>query len=86
MNEISFLQSQEAGKALPATVPEIYLGTVGSADSSGVEITLDGESEPMTKRYKALKTGQELSENTRVMVVKISGTYVVLGEISATSS
>lgn len=78
-----FLNSEEK---LPATVPEIFLGTVASANSSGVEITLDGESEPMQKRFKVLKTGQALSANARVMVVKISGTYVVLGEISVTAN
>ena len=71
---------------LQATVPEIYLGTVSSANSSGVKITLDGQSEAMTKRYKCLKTGRALSTNARVMIVKISGTYVVLGEIAATPS
>lgn len=67
-------------------MPEIFLGTVASTNSSGVEITLDGESEPMQKRFKVLKTGQALSANARVMVVKISGTYVVLGAISATAN
>lgn len=71
---------------LPATVPEIYLGTVSGSNSSGVLITLDGQSEAMEKRYKCLKTGRALSTNARVMIVKISGTYVVLGEIAATAN
>lgn len=66
---------------MPETVPEMFLATVAGVNSSGVLITLDGESEPMTKRYKQLKTGQTLSSGARVAVVKISGTFVVLGAI-----
>ena len=75
--------SEDGGKEiqLPETVPEMFLATVAGVNSSGVLITLDGESEPMTKRYKQIKTGQTLSSGARVAVVKISGTFVVLGAI-----
>ena len=74
---------EDGGKEiqLPETVPEMFLATVAGVNSSGVLITLDGESEPMTKRYKQIKTGQTLSSGARVAVVKISGTFVVLGAI-----
>lgn len=66
---------------LPETVPEMFLATVAGVNAEGVQITLDGESEPMTKRYKQIKTGQTLSSGARVAVLKISGTFVVLGAI-----
>lgn len=66
---------------LPETVPEVYLGTVESVSSAGVEITLDGQTEPMQKRYRQLLTGHTIATGARVMAVKISGSYVVLGEI-----
>ena len=65
---------------LPETVPEVYLGTVESVSSSGIEITLDGQTEPMQKKYRML-LGPELQTGARVMCIKISGTYVVLGAI-----
>ena len=73
-----FLASEQK---LPETVPEVYLGTVESVSSAGVEITLDDQTEPMQKRYRQLLTGHTISPGARVMAVKISGSYVVLGEI-----
>ena len=61
----------------------IYLGTVGSVNSSGVQITLDGQSEALTKRYKMLLTGRSLSQGERVLILKKSGTFVVLGAIAS---
>ena len=86
MDSFGLGQNESKPAKLPATVPEFYLGTVNTSDSSGAEITLDGQSEPMEKRYKCLKTGQALSADARVMIVKLSGTYVVLGEIAATAT
>lgn len=74
---------EDGGEAirLPETVPELFLATVAGVNSSGVLITLDGESAAMTKRYKQLKTGETLSVGNRVAVIKISGTFIVLGAI-----
>ena len=70
------------GTGLPATVPEIYLGTVNNWNiSTGVQITLDGQTDPMSKRYKQLLVSRPLPVGARVAIMKISGTYVVLGEI-----
>ena len=69
-----------------AAVPEIYLGTVDGANSSGVEITLDGQSSALSKRYKMLLTGRTLTEGERVLILKMSGTYVVLGAIASAAS
>lgn len=75
--------SEDGGKEiqLPETVPEMFLATVAGVNAEGVQITLDGESEPMTKRYKLLQTGQTPAAGARVAVLKISGTFVVLGAI-----
>lgn len=61
---------------------EFFLGTVNSVNNDGVEITLDGQSSPMTKHYKQMVTGYSLSANDRVVVMKNSGTYLVLGKIA----
>ncbi len=80
MDEI--IAGKEKNK-LPETVPEIFLGTVNNwSMANGVEITLDGQSAPMTKKYKQLLVSRPLPIGARVAVMKISGTYVVLGEIS----
>lgn len=63
---------------------EFFLGTVNSVNNDGVEITLDGQSTPMTKHYKQMVTGYSLSANDRVVVMKESGTYLVLGKIALT--
>lgn len=69
--------------ALPETVPEIYFGTVDSwTMADGVSITLDGQSDAMTKTYKQLLVSRPLPIGARVAVMKISGSYVVLGEIA----
>lgn len=81
--------AEDGGKAvkLPETVPEIFLGTVNSWNiSTGVQVTLDGESAPMSKRYKQMLMARPLPVGARVAVMKLSGTYVVLGEISLPKS
>ena len=79
MNE--FFQSEELDRALSSA--EFYLATVTWGDSSeGLQIKLDGDSSGSTKYYKILQTGREPpSVNDRVLVIKLSGTYVVLGKI-----
>ena len=59
---------------------EFFLATVTSYSSSGMKIRLDGQSEEMTKRYKLMYV-KPVPEGARVVVMKISGTYVVLGEV-----
>lgn len=60
--------------------PSFYLATVGSTNSSGVTLIFDGTSTATTKRYKRLASYSPTA-NDRVLAVKISGTYVVLGKI-----
>lgn len=55
-----------------------FLATVSSVTSRGVLIQLDGESAPMEKPYKRIYT---VRSGDRVLVVKMSGTYIVIGPL-----
>lgn len=59
---------------------KLLLATVANADSTGITLIFDGTDTPSTKRYKRA-TNQGLSAGTRVLVAKISGTYVILAPI-----
>lgn len=61
---------------------KFYLATVTAYSSSGVKIRLDGQSEAMTKRYKMLQVGRPVAIGERVIVMKMSGTYVVIGAVN----
>lgn len=62
---------------------EFFLGTVKAWNSAtGVQIQLDGQDSAMTKRFKQMLVCRPLKVGARVVVMKHSGTYVVLGEIS----
>lgn len=60
---------------------EFLLATVTSYLSTGIKIRLDGQTEEMAKRYKMLQVGKPLKAGDRVVVMKMSGTYVVLGAV-----
>ena len=57
------------------------LATVKSVASSGITIQLDGDDTPLGKRYKWISTGTSLSVNDRVLVLKNSGTYIIIGKL-----
>ena len=60
---------------------DLFIATVGNYSSSlGSTLILPGETEPTTKRYKRLGSGS-LTAGARVLVAKVSGTYVILGHI-----
>lgn len=62
---------------------EFFLGTVkGWNSATGVQIQLDGQDSPMTKRFKQMQMCRPLKAGSRVVVMKHSGTYIVLGEVS----
>lgn len=58
------------------------LATVGSVSAAGTTLILDGQTAATTKRYKRVVTGQTLAAGDRVLVARISGTFVVLGKIA----
>ena len=66
---------------------EFFLGTVKAwSNAAGVQVQLDGQDSPMTKRYKMMLMCRPLRVGSRVVVMKHSGTYIVLGEISNPNS
>lgn len=59
---------------------EFYLATViSSSSTAGTKIQLDGESAPMDKLYKRISA---VSAGNRVLVLKINGTYIVIGRLT----
>lgn len=67
--------------AAPERAESVSLATVAAVYSDGVALTLDGQSAATRKRYKRLLNGQTLTAGDRVLVLKHSGTYIVLGKI-----
>ena len=65
-----------------SSAPALLLATVASVSSSGITLRFSSQSEASEKKYKRLITGQSLSAGNRVLVAKLSGTYVVLGKIA----
>lgn len=66
---------------------EFFIGTVKAwSNAAGVQIQLDGQDSPMTKRFKMMLMCRPLKLGARVVVMKHSGTYIVLGEISNPNS
>lgn len=60
---------------------ELLLATVGNYNSStGTTLIFDGTDTATTKRYKRVGSAS-LSAGNRVLVAKISGTYLILGRI-----
>lgn len=64
---------------------DIGLATVASVTSSGVTIIQDGDAEASTKAYKTLTSYSGPVAGDRVVVLKHSGTCVVLGKIGVGS-
>ena len=56
-----------------------FLATVSSVASDGVHFVLDGQTAATQKGYKRLQTGEALAAGARIVVMKQSGTYIVLG-------
>lgn len=62
----------------------MILGTIGSYTAGqGVTLIIDGEDAPTTKSYYILKSYNP-TVGDRVMIQEISGTYVVLGQVTTT--
>ena len=58
----------------------IILGTVRTTNNAGIQLQLDDEETATTKRYKRLSSYTPAAGD-RVLIVKISGTYVILGKV-----
>ena len=73
------IKNESAGKS--ASPSELLIASVGNYDSSwGTTLILPGSTTPTTKRYKQI-SGLSISSGDRVLVAKISGTYVIIGRI-----
>lgn len=73
------IKSESAGKS--ASPVELLIATVDNYNSStGSTLILPGSTTPTTKRYKRI-SGLSISSGYRVLVAKISGTYVIIGRI-----
>lgn len=71
------IQNEKAGKS--ASPSELLIASVGNYDSSwGATLILPGSTTPTTKRFKSI-FGLTISSGDRVLVAKISGTYVIIG-------
>ncbi len=80
MDEFILNQAPGAGNEAPKT--EFFLATVVAwSNADGVKIRLDGESQIMAKGYNMMYIPRPLPIGARVIVMKQSGTYIVLGEI-----
>lgn len=61
---------------------ELLLATVVSVTNDGLTMILDGESEATQKKYKFLTSAYpDPAAGDRVVVMQLSGTYIVLGRI-----
>ena len=56
------------------------LATVTST-SGGVSVQFDGETTPSTKKYKRLASYSSPTVNDRVLLIKVGGTYVIIGKV-----
>ena len=75
------LIAREPGAGSTAQPVEFKLATVVSYDSTnGSTLLFDGESTATTKRYKRLYSYSGAA-NHRVLVAKVSGTYIILGRV-----
>lgn len=84
---IEFLTHGEENAGFQAPETEFYLGTVTAWNNdTGVQIQLDGQDAPMTKRFKMMYMCRPLKVNARVVIMKQAGTYIVLGEIGLPNS
>ena len=66
-------------KNLQSGESTFYLATVSQVTNSGIKIQLDRETEPMEKPYKRIYT---VRAGNRVLVLKMNGTFIVLGPLS----
>ena len=56
------------------------LATVTST-SGGISVQFDGETTPSAKKYKRLASYSSPTVNDRVLLIKVGGTYVIIGKV-----
>lgn len=60
---------------------ELLLATVGTVSGTTATLIFDGDGSATTKAFKAVKTGRTLVSGDRVLVARVSGSYVIVGAI-----
>lgn len=86
MNNPFLLAAQPRAGDDQAGSAKFYLGIAADVSNDGVSILFDGMSTATEKRYKQLDTGAKINTGDRIIAMKVSGSYVVLGGISAAGS
>ena len=61
---------------------KILLATVSGISSGRLQLIFDGDTAPSQKRYQKLATYDSPAVGDRVLAVKMSGTYVVIGTLT----
>jgi hypothetical protein len=59
---------------------DMRIATVKSI-TGGVTVQFDGETAPGSKKYKRLASYSSPTVNDRVLLIKVGGTYVILGKV-----
>lgn len=59
-----------------------FKAKIDEIDSGGISISINGGLEKLKKKYSHIDTGVALSPGDTVLVLKMTGTYVILGRIS----
>lgn len=61
----------------------LQMATLGQhVTNRGWTLVLEGSSTPTQKYFKALSSAGTLASGNRVLVAKLSGTYVILGKVT----
>ena len=80
-------KSKNVRTAGQSEAASFFLATVDSvSDTEGVTIIPDGETTAVQKKYKVLVTGHAPETGDRVVVMKHSGTCIILGKIGQLES
>lgn len=66
----------------PSVNAELFLATIAGIDENGFTLTFDGQTVATQKKYCRIGGSDALAVNDRVLVVKNSGTYIILGKIT----
>ena len=76
MNDFLNFEPAAAGRRA-----ELLLASVGTSTTAGTTLIFDGGASATTKTYKRIDNGVALAAGDRVLVARISGSYVIIGKI-----
>lgn len=80
MTETNLFVTKPQGRSSAASA-EFICATVTEVTAEGIRILIDGEPEPTAKAFKQLNPEHTFSVGDRVVAMKQSGTYVILGTL-----